>query len=242
MDWNAVTTPLIFAHRGSSHDAPENTLSAFGLAATQNANGIELDVQLSADGWPVVIHDFTVDRTTDGNGKVADFPLADLQTLKIEGDERIPTLDEVFETFGPQFIYNIEVKDLSLRDRGLEAAVADRIEAHHLEEQVIISSFNPFSLKRFRKYAPTRIPRALLRDKGLMRFTSILNDGEGDNPHYSLVDKRYMTWAAKRAYKIIAWTVDEPDEAIRLTNLGVHGLITNRPDLLRSKVFPQKQQ
>ena len=233
MDWDAVTTPLIFAHRGASHDAPENTLSAFELAVAQKADGIELDVQLSADGWPVVIHDFTVDRMTNGSGKVADFPLADLQALKIEGDERIPTLDEVFEAFGPQLIYNIEIKDLSLRNGGLEAAIADRIEAYHLEDRVIISSFNPFSLKRFRKCAPSRIPRALLRDKGLVRFSSILNDGDGDNPHYSLVDASYMVWAAKREYKVIVWTVDDPDEALRLTNLGVHGLITNRPALLR---------
>lgn len=234
MNWESVNTPLIFAHRGASHDAPENTLAAFGLAVAQKADGIELDVQLSADGWPVVIHDFTVDRTTDGSGKVADLSLADLQALTIEGNEKIPTLDEVFESFGPQFVYNIEIKDMSLRNHGLEAAIADRIEAYHLEDSVIVSSFNPFSLKRFRKSAPSRIPRALLRDRGLVRFSSILNDGEGDNPHYSLVDERYMAWAGRRRYKIIAWTVDDPDEALRLATLGVHGLITNKPGLLRS--------
>lgn len=234
MDWESANTPLIFAHRGASHDAPENTLSAFGLAMAQKADGIELDVQLSADGWPVVIHDFTADRTTNGSGKVADLSLADLQALTIEGNEKIPTLDDIFESFGPKFVYNIEIKDLSLRNHGLEAAIADRIEAYHLEDNVIISSFNPFSLKRFRKSAPSHIPRALLRDRGLVRFSSILNDGDGDNPHYSLVDERYMAWAKRHGYKIIAWTVDDPDEALRLSNLGVHGLITNKPGLLRS--------
>lgn len=236
MNWDSITTPLIFAHRGASHDAPENTLSAFGLALAQQADGIELDVQLSADGYPVVIHDFTVDRISDGCGKVADLSLADLQALHIEGDERVPTLDEVFEAFGPRFIYNVEIKDMSLRNRGLEAAIADRIEGHQLEERVIISSFNPFSLKRFRQYAPSRIPRALLRDKGLLRFTSVLNDGDGDNPHFSLVDEAYMTWAGKHGYRVNVWTVDDPDEAVRLTRLGVDGLITNKPAFLRSSL------
>lgn len=236
MDWNANNTPLIFGHRGASSEAPENTLSAFGLAQAQKADGIELDVQLSADGKPVVIHDFTVDRTTNGSGKVADMVLADLQSLQIEGDERIPTLNEVFETFGPQLVYNIEIKDLTYSDRGLEAAIIDRIEAYHLEDKVLISSFNPFSLKRFRKCTPSHIPTALLRDKGFMRFTSILYNGDGDNPHYSLVDKNYMIWAAEHGYKVTVWTVDNPVEAIRLKNLGVHGLITNKPALLRKSL------
>lgn len=236
MDWNAVGYPLIFAHRGASFDAPENTLSAFGLAIAQKADGIELDVQLTADGRPVVIHDFTVDRTTDGVGKVAEWSLADLRALHIAGNETIPTLDEVFETFGPQLLYNIEIKDLSLRDLGLEAAIADRIEAHQLQDRVLISSFNPFSLKRFRKYAHSAIPSALLRAKGLLRFTYLLGDGDGDNPHYSLVNDRYMKWAAKRGYKVTVWTVDEAEEARRLTDLGVHGLITNKPAFLRASL------
>lgn len=236
MNWDSLTYPLIFGHRGASHEAPENTLAAFGLAAAQGADGIEFDVQLSADGWPVVIHDFDVSRTTDGTGKVADLRLAELQSLHIEGGEKIPTLDDVFETFGPQFIYNIEIKDLSLRNRQLEAVIADRIEAFQLEDRVIISSFNPFSLKRFQKCASAQVPTALLRDKGLLQFSYLLGTGNGDNPHFSLVDEAYMAWAKQRDYKVLVWTVDEPVEARRLTKLGVHGLITNRPAFLRSSL------
>lgn len=236
MDWDLGNSPLIFGHRGASDEAPENTLSAFGLALSQKADGIELDVQLSADGWPVVIHDFSVDRTTDGIGKVSDLTVSDLQALRINGDEKIPTLDEVFEAFGPQLVYNVEIKDLSIKDRGLEAAIADRIEAHQLADRILISSFNPFSIKRFRKYASAQIPRALLRDKGILRFTSFFNTGNGDNPHYSLVNEDYMTWAKKRKYKVNVWTVDDPDEARRLKKLGVHGLITNKPAFLRESL------
>ncbi|PIE81695.1 MAG: glycerophosphodiester phosphodiesterase [Chloroflexi bacterium] len=236
MDWSSIDYPLIFAHRGASYAAPENTLSAFGLAVAEKADGIELDVQLSADGWPVIIHDFSVDRTTNGTGKVAHLTLNELQALKIEGEERIPTLNEVFETFGSQLIYNVEIKDLSLRDRGLEAAIADQIEAHHLEDKVLISSFNPFSLKRFRRYAPQGIYTALLRGNGALRFSYVLGGGDGDNPHFSLVNPDYMAWATKHQYKVNVWTVDDPEEARRLVKLGVHGLITNKPAFLRSSL------
>jgi glycerophosphoryl diester phosphodiesterase len=234
LDWDSVSYPLIFAHRGASNEAPENTLSAFGLAVEQKADGIELDVQLSKDGWPVVIHDFNVDRTTNGVGKVIDYSRAELQALQIEGGERIPTLDEVFETFGPQFVYNIEIKDLRLRNLGLEAAIADRIEGYHLEDRVIVSSFNPFALKRFRKCAPSLIPIALLRDKGLFRFSYVLSGKvDGDHPYFSLVTEDYMIWATDRDLKVIVYTVDDPDEARRLIDLGIHGIITNKPAFLR---------
>ena len=137
---------------------------------------------------------------------------------------------------------NIEIKDLTLRNRGLEAAIADRIESHHLEDRVIISSFNPFSLKRFQKCAPSRIPTTLSRKKGLLRFTYILGNGDGDNPHYSLVNASYMAWARRHGYKVNVWTVDDPDEARRLTDLGVHGLITNKPAFLRASLEQSQNQ
>lgn len=236
MDWFSSVLPLIIGHRGASADAPENTLSAFGLAVEQGADGIEFDVQLSADGCPVVIHDSLVDRTTHGKGKVSDLTLAELQALTIDTEEKIPTLDEVFEAFGPQILYNVEVKDMSFRDRGLEAAIADRIQAYHLENAVLISSFNPFSLKRMRRHLPKQIPFALLRDKGVAKYSYLLGDADADHPHHQLVDAGYMTWAKKRGYRVNVWTVDEPDEARRLVNLGVHGLITNKPAYLRSRL------
>ncbi len=234
MDWFSSPSPLIIAHRGASADAPENTLSAFSLALEQGADGIEFDVQLSADGWPVVFHDATIDRTTNGSGRVANLSLAELQALTIPPDEKILTLDELFETFGPRLLYNLEIKNLSLREHGLEAAIADRIQAYHLEQVVLISSFNPFSLKRIRRHLPAQVALALLRDRGLLRYTYLLGDGVMDHPHHELVDARYMAWAKKRGYRVNTWTVDDPVEARRLVALGVHGLITNKPAFLRS--------
>ena len=232
-NWLAVSTPLVIGHRGASAEAPENTIAAFGLAQAQGADGIELDVQLAADGTLVVMHDARVDRMTSGSGKVADLSLAALKSLEMAAGGRIPTLDEVFEAFGPEFLYNVEVKDFGWGDRGTETAVSDCIQAHQLEEYVLVSSFNPLALRRLRRVLPARVPIALIRDQGWLKYGYLLADGQADHPHYALVDAAYMAWAKKRRYQVNVWTVDDPAEALRLAALGVNGLITNKPGLIR---------
>jgi glycerophosphoryl diester phosphodiesterase len=108
--------PAIFAHRGASAYAPENTLSAFVMALEQGADGVELDAKLSADGQVMVIHDATVDRTTNGHGRVKDLSLADLRSLDAGGffaekyrGEKVPTLEEVFEALGKRMFINVEL-------------------------------------------------------------------------------------------------------------------------------------
>jgi glycerophosphoryl diester phosphodiesterase len=237
MNWFADSSlPLIIGHRGASADAPENTLAAFGLALDQGADGVELDVQLSADGWPVVMHDERVDRMTSGVGRVTDLTLAELQRLEMAQGQTPPTLDEVLETFGTRLLYNIEVKDFGWRDRGLETAVADLIIAHHLEDHVLVSSFNPLSLRRLRRCLPSRVPLALIRDAGWLQYGYFVADGAADHPYFGLVDEAYMGWARKRGYRVNVWTVDDPSEARRLSALGVHGLITNKPAFIRESL------
>jgi glycerophosphoryl diester phosphodiesterase len=237
MEWPAGTAPLIFGHRGASAYAPENTLAAFGLAADQGADGIEFDVQLSTDGWPVILHDFRVDRTTNGTGKVAELTLAQLRALDAGEGQSVPALDELFEMLGPRLIYNIELKNVSWRDRGLEAAVADCIQSYRLDDRVIVSSFNPLAIRRARRYLSPRTPVALLRAPPWMyRYGYWLADGEADHPHYSMVDADYMSWARRRGYRVHVWTVDDPAEAIRLADLGVQAIITNKPDLIRESL------
>ena len=108
VDWHtAFDTTLILGHRGASAVAPENTLLAFEAAQAGGADGIEFDVQLSADGIPVVIHDQTVDRTTNGQGKVAAMTVAELQAWTAGEGAIIPTLDDVFTPFGDTFLYNL---------------------------------------------------------------------------------------------------------------------------------------
>ena len=236
MSWLRSQNTLIIAHRGASAYAPENTVAAFGLAAEQGADGIELDVQLSGDGRLVVIHDFDVARTTNGQGKVAALSLANLQSFDAGQGQHIPTLDEVFEAFGPRLLYNIEIKYFGWRDKGVETAVADRIAAYHLEEKVLVSSFNPLAVRRARRQLPSAVPVALIRGSGLLKYGYLFGDGEADHPHFGLVDEGYMAWAKKRGYQTNVWTVDDPAEGQRLARLGVHGLITNKPDLIRESL------
>jgi len=235
--------PLILAHRGASAYAPENTLTAFARAFELGADGVELDVTLTRDGVPIVIHDDTVDRTTNGKGAVQDLTLAEIQQLdagawfdeKFRG-ERIPTLAEVFDIVPAGKIVNVEIKGTSIGDDGLPLAIIRVIEEQNFAARVILSSFNPFALYRASFLAP-RIPRGLLYDstlpiylrrawlRPLARVTAM-------HPDNTLVTPRLVRWARAKKYKINTWTVDDPAEARRLADLGVDAIITNKPDIL----------
>jgi glycerophosphoryl diester phosphodiesterase len=232
--WLTADRPLIIGHRGASADAPENTLAAFTLALEQNADGIELDVQLCADGAPVIMHDDTVDRTCDGVGRVADLTLAELGTLSIAGGHPIPTLDDLFGLFGRRTLYNVELKALGTNDGGLTAAVAGAIAAHNVADRVLISSFSPFVVQEARRQMPSATPVGLLWEHRLMRLAHHFISAEADHPHHALVDEGMMAWARRRGLLVNVWTVDDPVEARRLAQLGVHGIITNRPAAIRA--------
>ena len=237
MDWSSAQRPLIIGHRGASAEAPENTLSAFALAQAQGADGIEFDVQLSADGWPVVIHDSKLERTTNGQGRVQQHTVAQLQELDAGEGHSIPTLDELFETFGPTFLYNVELKTAAFHDNGLAAAVADRIQAHHVERQTVVSSFNPLAVRWARKHLTQSTWVAHLSYKPGLKYKHLLCPSQAVHPYYRLVDASYMAWAQKMGWRVNVWTVDEPAEAKRLADLGVHAIITNKPQFIREQLF-----
>src|SRR5215210_3020763 len=148
MTLESLPQPVIFAHRGASVHAPENTLSAFELALTQNADAIELDVKLSADGRSVVIHDSTVDRTTGSHGRVKDLSFAQLRALDAGGffsekyrREKIPSLEEVFETVGKRTFINVELTNYSTPRDALVETVCALVKKCGLQEHVMFSSF-----------------------------------------------------------------------------------------------------
>lgn len=232
--WLTATTPLIIGHRGASADAPENTLRALRLAREQGADGVEFDVHLSADSIPVLIHDATLQRTTNARGRVRDLPAAALQALDAGDGEPVPTLDQVFEELGRDFLYNVELKAYSWRDQGAERAVAQRIIAHGLTAQVVVSSFDFRVMRRARRLLPPTVPLALIRDPRYLRFTHRFFTGVADHPHFRLVDEAYMAAMQGAGRRVHVWTVDDAAEARRLVQLGVHGLITNRPAALRA--------
>jgi len=236
---------LNIAHRGASAIAPENTLAAFEAARALGADGIELDVRLCADGVPVVIHDATVDRTTDGSGRVADMTLTQLKELDAGSwfgpafsEEPVPTLRETLETVGKKLLVNIELKGEGLVNRGLAHAVVDVIEQYGLGERVLLSAFNPLTLRRVQKIAP-QIPTALLyASASLPRLASLVarRPYAALHPHVGAASAEHMDWIRRRNHRIHVWTVDDPGEMRRLIRWDVDGMITNVPDHL-SKVL-----
>lgn len=235
-DWVSGQRPYILGHRGASHDAPENTLAAFTLALAQGADGIELDVQLSKDGALVVYHDTRLKPETGRQERIADVLLAELKKLHVGQGQKIPTLDEVFEALGPAALYNVEIKDWSLWDKGTETAVADCIQSHNLQSQCHVSSFNPFAIRRVRRHLARSTSTGILRQKGLLRFSYLFTSSEADHPHHTMIDEQYMAWARQRGYQVHTWTVNDPAEAQRLARLGVDGIITNKPAVIRKAI------
>ncbi|MDE3090063.1 MAG: glycerophosphodiester phosphodiesterase [Chloroflexota bacterium] len=239
--------PLVIAHRGASAYAPENTLAAFNLAFEMSADGVELDVTLTRDGVPVIIHDDNVDRTTDGHGAIKAMTLAEVKRLdagawfdaKFRG-AKIPTLAEVLETTAGRGTVNIELKSTTLQTDGLEATVAKVIDDTHAGERVMVSSFNPFALYRMAILKP-QLPRGLLYADRLplyLRRTWLRPIARPNalHPVWKMIDERLVKWARGKGYEINTWTVDDPEEMRRLIALGVDAIMTNKPDVLRQIV------
>jgi glycerophosphoryl diester phosphodiesterase len=233
--------PFVLGHRGASHAAPQNTLAAFRKAADVGADGIELDVHLSRDGVPVVIHNNSVDSTTDGTGLVRELTLAQLKALDASAHfeppcsdaapftgERIPTLEEVLAEVGARVLVNIELK--AAQTVALVPAVVDLVKRMEMANRVWFSSFKPYALYRARALAPD-IPCGLLYGP-LNPGTLLLKPftpHEALHPYKDMVTERGVQRAHDRGLRVFTWTLDDPDVARKLAAWGVDGIITNEP-------------
>jgi glycerophosphoryl diester phosphodiesterase len=227
---------LNIAHRGASGRFPENTLRAFGAAIDAGAQMCELDVQLSRDGAVVVIHDETVDRTTDGRGAVRVLTLDELKRLDAGvryGDdfrgERIPTLEEVFALTDARCELNIEIKGA-----GVERKVCDLIVEHRALASAMVSGFDWDALAIVRHLEP-RVRVGLLGSQWPARLVGAAFEmrAEAINPRSDIVTEDLCIAAHQRNLSVYTWTVDEPDEMRRLIAFGVDGIMTNYPERLR---------
>ncbi len=239
-----LPTPTIFAHRGSSAHAPENTLAAFELAIRQNADAIELDAKLTADGEVVVFHDPTLDRTTDGSGWVSDHTLAELKELDAGCSfdvnfcgERIPTLAEVFEHVGQDTFINIELTNYRALRNTLPEKVASLIKYHHLQDRVFFSSFNPIALMRAFKMLP-QIPSGLLALSGFAGAWARSALGRrvpyrALHPALSDVTPRLIHQQHQRGNRVHVYTVNHPDDINRMFDWQIDGIFTDDPLLAR---------
>ena len=240
--WNNLHLPIVFAHRGDEAHAPENTLSAFKQAVEKGTDGIEFDVKLTADGQVVVLHDQSVDRTTNGTGNVAKLPFAALRELdagkQFPGQfpgEKIPTLDEVFETVGKRVYMNIELKNYSTPFDLLVPKVTDIIKKHSMEERVLFSSFLSLSLLKARKLLPD-VPRGLLTIPGWMGAWGRTFGWRGDytalNPPMVDINIGLINQVHASGKRVIVWTVTAEEDIKRMIGLGVDGIITGDPALV----------
>ena len=239
---------LLFGHRGYSALAPENTLAAFSLLLEHGIPGVELDVRLSRDGKVVVIHDENVRRVTGVDALVQECRASKLRQMDAGSwfgapfqDEGIPLLDEVFELAGERLYYDIELKWGQRESGGLEQAVVERIRSHGMVDRCLISSFNPYCVRRIQAIAP-QIPTAHIYAKH-RDVPLLLRRGQAGvaiptpyiKPRSSQVS-RFSSFILRRMLRsrILTWTVDDPGEATRLIHLGVRGIISNHPSKIKA--------
>jgi len=249
-----VAKPMVIAHQGGDGLRPSNTLPAFQHAVDLGVDVLELDVHLTRDGELVVMHDATVDRTTDGTGALADMTLAQVKALDAayhwpyEGDERpyrdrgirVPTLAEVMSRH-PELRFNVEIKPDSLDAAG---AVCSELRRLDMTDRVLVASFHPQTMDAFRDACPA-VPTSGYESEarwfylqyrlGLARFAKIsapalqLPTRAGG---FDLADPGFVAAVRDRRLHLDFWTINDPALMRTLVERGAGGIITDRPDLL----------
>jgi glycerophosphoryl diester phosphodiesterase len=249
-DYFSVEHPIRFAHRGGRILYPENTMYAFNRAVEDHGyHYIELDVRLSADRVPVVVHDSTLDRTTDGSGRVAERTLAELEELDAAyhfdpgnafprrgTGASVPTLDEVYRTW-PELRINIDLKV-----EGAEWAVAEVIRANDAEHRSLLGSFKDRRIRKFRRItggsvavsaSPVRAIQMWVASRlGLAPRLSVQAYQVTEQYTGLSVDRRLVDAVHRSGAQLHVWTVNDEADMRRLLDLGVDGIMTDRPDLL----------
>lgn len=234
--------PIILAHRGDKDHAPENTLPSFAQAIQKGADGVELDAKLTSDGHVIVIHDTTVDRTTNGSGKIQSFSLDAIRKLdagswfdKSFAGLQVPLLEEVFETVGKEKIINIELTNYATpRDRLVEK-VCELIKKHKNQNQILFSSFFASNLRTVAKMLP-KVPRGLLAMPGLVglwarSFGFMFGDYQALHPHISSVSRVQIQRVHRVKRRIHVWTANTPEEIKQLADWNVDGIFTDDTEL-----------
>ena len=251
-----VWPPLNIAHRGGCGEAPENTLAAFELALRQGAEGIELDVHLSSDGTPVVIHDPRLGRTTSGHGWVSEHRANDLRRLDAGSwfnrrfpekaqhryvGAKIPLLSEVLAWVRQhKIIAFVEIKGGRRTYPGIETKVLAEIERAGIRWLVTVVSFDFATLRRVRELDShlslgldvSRSPLAMRRIRSLA--------GRAILPHWAIASRGFMRRAHEHSLRVFTWTVDQPARMERMIAEGVDGIITNYPTRLAEVLSRQE--
>lgn len=236
--------PLLFGHRGCSKLAPENTIASFQKLLDNNIPGVELDVQLCKTGEIIVLHDLNLKRTTGSDALASETELDKIKILDagvwFDGffaDERIPTLDEVFELLGTSVYYDIEIKHSKKMYGDLEMKLTEKINQWGFQDRVIISSFNPIAILGVRKADPQmntaiiytnwkELPWYLRNGGGkfICKPNILKPDRHKINPLTMFLNRKMQ------GYTVVTWTEDDPAMAEKYINMGVDGIVTNVPE------------
>jgi glycerophosphoryl diester phosphodiesterase len=234
--------PVVFAHRGASRHAPENTLAAFELAIHLGAPAIELDVKLTGDREVVVLHDPTLDRTTDGKGPLSAHTLAAVKQLDAGSyfssqfrSEKVPTLREVFDAVGDRVLINVELTNYDTPGDDLVDRVAGLVRGHRMENRVLFSSFHPMNLIRARRLIP-EVPLALLVLEGYVSRIPPAFEGEpipfeALHPTKADAAEALVRKNHDQNRRVHVWTVNDAGDMRRLFGMGVDGIFTDDPAL-----------
>jgi glycerophosphoryl diester phosphodiesterase len=231
---------MVWAHRGSRTLAPENTLESFSLAISQKADGIELDVHLTADGEIVVTHDESVDRVSNGKGLVVSKTLSELKELDFSkgfpsfSPARIPTLREVYDLIHPtNLTVNVEIKSGMILYEGIEQKLIKLAREMNMQDRLIYSSFNHYSLLLAREADPS-VKIGLLYSEAIIDPFIYAQHVKADaiHPFYpTLAAPGIIEGCKKYGVKVHPWTVNDPKAMRRLIDAGVDALITDTPDV-----------
>ena len=244
----------IIAHRGANRKAPQNTLPAFRQAIEDGADGFETDVHLTKDGVPVICHNYTIDKTSDGAGEISSFTLAELKRFDFGAyfseefrGTPLPTLDEFLELVAPTDaeIINIELKCPKGRMFELVSKTLQSVRRHGVLDRVVISSFSPAILKTVKDIEPrcktgflhpTQSP-SVCRAVFLEPYTILKSTGADCAHPASITVTKFSVWMEhKMGLKVNVWTVNDEPTIRYLLTCGVDGIITDRPDTTRAIV------
>ncbi|MBF4492092.1 glycerophosphodiester phosphodiesterase [Flavobacterium sp. JLP] len=222
---------LKIAHRGAKGYEPENTLQSFQKALDLNADGIELDVHLSADGHIIVIHDETIDKMTNGKGFVNTLSLTELKSFLIDGKHEIPTLREVFDLVDKKCFINIELKSYETLGKAVALIEEYISEKNWNYEHFIVSSFDWNALQEVHNLN-SNIPIGVLTETDLnlaLAFAETIK-AKAIHPYYHLLNSENVLQMQEKGFLVLPWTVNIEEDIQKIKNLKVNGIITDFPD------------
>lgn len=249
----AVSRPWVVAHRGYSARYPENTLAAIEGAIQARADAVEINVALTADRVPIVMHDDRVDRTTNGSGLVA-YMTADAVTSLDAGswfaphfaDERVPTLESVLERIDDRILLSLELRSSAYedddREDALELLVINQVQRHGLAHSVALATFEPRYFARIERQNQS-IPRMLFCDRDLCELDAVAVCERlgimAFRPEAERIDQSDVLRLRAAGLQVVPWTVNDEGDMRRLLDWGVDGLVTDEVERLQSLIVSE---